>query len=222
MIGQIETQFAELKSMSDSINVDKLMADIKEVTSQAGDKAAAGIENATTLISAGLMKLEDLKTDAEKTEVLSMLQDKLADLDSTVREEILSSSNDIMKQFALIKELGENGSSMLADKVEEAKNIMAVSNTQPSPIDSLVAAVTGKDSLSLVYLGLNYRLDEEGGIVTVTGSGIPNGISLGYIASLSPERFYAAATNPNITKEGVALLTKAAPKSDEIRQKLDA
>ena len=125
MIGQIETQFAELKSMSDSINVDKLMADIKEVTSQAGDKAAAGIENATTLISAGLMKLEDLKTDAEKTEVLSMLQDKLADLDSTVREEILSSSNDIMKQFALIKELGENGSSMLADKVEEAKNICA-------------------------------------------------------------------------------------------------
>lgn len=222
MVSQVGSQFAELQALSDSINVEKIMGELKDVVNQAGDKTLAGIDNAPALISAGLLNLDDLPTEAERNEVLSKLQNALADLPPEAQTEALSSSDDIMKQYTVIKEMGSNGGGMRADTATETKMVISTSNVQPPviPKPEVVPAINSVAPPSeITYMGLTYDVSGSGRVY-VSGPGI-NRMSLASSAStISPESFYALASSPNVTQEGVSLLNKAASKSSDIKTKL--
>ena len=116
--------YTKLAQMSESINVDSMMNEINIVTTQAGSIAQTGVDNALTLISTGTMKLSDLKTEAEKQDVIKLIQDKVTDLPENVQSYIMASGASIEEQYNIIKQFAENGTSMYSEPEKEFKMVV--------------------------------------------------------------------------------------------------
>ena len=125
-----KSKYDQLAKISDSIDPDAMMKELKTITNQAGEKAQAGVDNAAVLISSGAMQLSDLKTEAEKQDVVKMIQDKVTDLPDSVQSYIISSGASVEEQYNIIKQFAENGISMYSDPKKEYEMVVTSTTTK--------------------------------------------------------------------------------------------